>query len=68
MSAKGLRLASDRRADLDFRLMVGELMVDGPKVILAEPTQPEGRVLIPRPDAGGASNDAPPAVLLSPAD
>ncbi len=63
MSAKRLRLRRELRAKLDFE----EAMRDAAREILADDFpadgtwQEEGRALIPRPDAGGAGNDARPA-------
>ena len=67
MSAK--RNRSEWQANENYREALrevwgGEPIASGheisavPHVTAAE----EGRVLIPRPDAGGATNDAPPAV------
>jgi hypothetical protein len=67
MSGKGLKLRGELVADLNYREevgAVGEHALPTPDLISAVHSRQDaaGRVLIPRPEAGGASNDAPPAV------
>jgi hypothetical protein len=68
MSAKRFKRGSDLRADVDWFEEVQNLRskVQGPDGEQSDfclvHQAVEGRVLIPRPDAGGAGNDAPPVV------
>ena len=70
MSAKRDKLRRELQADFTFeeelRTLNAEVPTPSEDLISAAQSPDarleEGRVLIPRPDAGGASNDAPPAV------